>query len=300
MRQFWKEKKDQKEIVSINKLCVLMSFVIMVAEILCCCTFNDSGFDIKCVYLDVGQGDSSLIMTGEGYTVMIDTGTPGKTDKVISSLRSYGINKIDLLILTHFHEDHVAGTVDVLEGFEVKDLWCLDSTDNYIIQGIENAAKENKTEVTHANEGDKVTLGESILLEIKILCAYAEGSIEDENENSLIVLASYMDFSALYMADAGYKTEEYLLKNYGKEINCDILKVGHHGSDSSSTEEFINASAPQIAVISCEKNNVYGHPHSKVLDGLREYCEHIAYTYNGNFEVLVTGSQMTFKKTDWS
>ena len=295
MKRFRKVKKDQRTLWATDKLCALTVALILVVVGLCGCTVADGDFDIKCAFLDAGQGDASLIMTSDGYNVMIDTGAPGSTDKVISSLLSYKVDRIDLLILTHSHEDHVAGTVEILERFEVKELWCLDGSDSYVNRSIEEAAKDNNTALCLADKGESMTLGESVVINVEVLCAYAEGEADNDNENSLIIRASYLDFVALYMADAGHKTEEYLLDN-GFDISCDVLKVGHHGSDSSSSEDFIKAADPQVAIISCEKNNVYGHPHKKTLDMLEGCCEYIAYTYNGNFEVLVKGTQISFEK----
>lgn len=300
MKLYFKEKKKDisKYRRTSTKICLFLSVILIIECILTGCTASQTYYDIMCVYLDAGQGDSSLIMTNDGYTVMIDTGAPGSTDKIVSSLLFYGVEKIDLLILTHFHEDHVAGAVEVLENFNVKELWCIQSVDNYITRSIESAVKENKTSLCYADRGDIVTLGDDISLKIEVLCAYAEGDISDENENSLIVSASYLDFSALFMADAGIKTEEYLLENHYEKINSDILKVGHHGSDSSSSEEFIKAVDPQIAVISCEKNNPYGHPHADTLNILDKYCDYTVFTYDGNFEVFVKGGEIFFEKED--
>ena len=295
MKRYCNEKNCLIKRTAIAKISLILSVILAVAATLGGCSVKDD-FDIKCVYLDAGQGDSTLIVTSEGYTVMIDTGAPGSTDKIVASLLSYGVEKIDALILSHFHEDHVAGTHEVLERFDVTELWCLEGADNYITESIVNTAKEQNTKLVYAAEGDSLTLGNSILLSIDVLCASAEGKTGDENENSLIIRASYLDFSALFMADAGHKTEEYLLENRMEAVNCDILKVGHHGSDSSSSEDFIKAADPQIAVISCEKNNPYGHPHKLTEDILKKYCEYTVYTYDGNFEVLIKGAEISFKR----
>ena len=295
MKRYCKEKNCLIKRTAINKISLILSVILAVTATLGGCSVKDD-FDIRCVYLDAGQGDSTLITTSEGYTVMIDTGAPGSTDKVVSSLLACNTEKIDLLILTHFHEDHVAGTLDILERFDVTKLWCLKSADNYITDSIVNTAKDQNTKIVYAAEGDSLTLGKSIFLNIDVLCTGTEGGTGDENENSLIIRASYLDFSALFMADAGHKTEQYLLENRVEAIKCDILKVGHHGSDSSSSEEFIKAADPQIAVISCEKNNPYGHPHKLTLDVLKKYCEYTVYTYDGNFEVLVKGAEISFKR----
>lgn len=295
MEQYCKEKKTRKNQAGICKLSLILSLIVIISAAFVGCTAQND-FDIMCVYLDAGQGDSSLIMTSEGYTVMIDAGAPGKSDNIVASALSYGVERIDLLILTHFHEDHVAGASEVMEQFDVKELWCLEGAESYITKSIENAAKISKTKVVYADQGDSITLGESVSLELTVLCAYAEGDKNDDNENSLIVKAEYLDFSALFMADAGHKTEKYLLENQRQAISCDILKVGHHGSDSSSCEDFIKAADPQIAVISCEKNNPYGHPHKSTLDILDTYCEQTVYTYNGNFEVWVKSAEISFEK----
>jgi len=274
----------------------ISALLVVMAVILCACTQGGTQYDVKCVFLEAGQGDSSLVMTRDGHCIMIDTGTVGYTDKIISSLHSMNVSVIDLLILTHNHEDHVAGSVEILERFSVKELWWIESTDNYITNAIESAANKNKTKIRFANEGDTLSVGEDLSVDVSVLCAYAEGEKLEENENAIVVSVSYLDFSALYMSDTGHKTEKYLLEHHKDKVNCDILKVGHHGSDSSSSEDFIKTADPQIAVISCERNNPYGHPHVSTVDLLDKYCEYTVYTYNGNFEALVKGGEISFEK----
>lgn len=279
-----------------NKNCFyrLVSLCIVITIVLCSCTQKAKDYDIKLLFLRAGQGDASLILTNDGHSVMIDTGCAQYTDRILASLLAENISELDLLVLTHNHEDHAAGALDILERIQVKELWCIEGGDSYITESIQSVANKRGTIVKLVNEGDEITLGKSTALTLKVLCAYAEGDFDDENENSIILCAAFGDFKALYMADASVKTEKYLLENRENEIKCDILKVAHHGSDSASSEEFIKQAAPSVAVISCEKNNQYAHPHQKTLETLNKYCEFTAMTYNGNFEVFVKDTEIIF------
>ena len=288
-------KKKKGRFLTRNNRRLLLILLLALTLVLGSCTTKLDEYDVKYVFLDAGQGDSSVVMTNDGHCVMIDTGTVGYTDKIISSLLWQNVSVIDILILTHNHEDHVAGTIEILENFDVKELWCIDSTQSYISEAIESVAKSCATEIRFVDEGVSVSLGKETALNVEVLCAYAEGDKSQENENAIVVSVSYRDFSALYMSDTGNKTEKYLLENHSDKINCDILKVGHHSSDSSSSEEFIKAADPQVAVVSCEKNNPYGHPHDATLSVLEKYCEYTMFTYNGNFEVKVKGSEIIFE-----
>ena len=281
------------------KRIVELSSVLLITVTLVLCTLSGCADaldqnELTLAFLDAGQGDSALIMTQSGKNVLIDTGAPDSTDKIISAMLKYGVETVDLLILTHMHEDHVAGTLRVLEEFEVNTLWCLKTEDNYITDAIRSRADSRGCKIVYADEGDEAVIDESTNVGIRVLSAYAEGDFDDANENALVVSLYCGNFRALFMADAGFETEKYLMENYPNEIKCDVLKVGHHGSSTSSSEEFVKATGAQVAVISCGENNAYGHPHKETLEVLEKYCDDILFTYGGGTEIFVNGDEISY------
>jgi beta-lactamase superfamily II metal-dependent hydrolase len=279
-----------------DSLLGLLIICALIIGVLSSCTGTSNQNELTLAFLDAGQGDSTLIMTKSGKNVLIDTGAPDSTDKIISALNKYGAYTLDLLILTHMHEDHVAGTLRVLEEFEVKKLWCLKTEDNYITNAIKSRADSLNCDTVYATEGDCTVIDEKTEIGIRVLSAYAENDLDNANENALVVSLYYGDFRALFMADAGFETEEYLMENCPDDIKCDVLRVGHHGSSTASSKEFVKATGAQVAVISCAENNAYGHPHASTLEVLDNCCEDILFTYGGGAEIYVNGDEISYRR----
>lgn len=192
-------------------------------------------------FINVGQGDSILIRD-HNKTVMIDTGGNTKfdmaTETLIPFFNKIGVRHLDLLVTTHDDFDHSGAVNSLLENFKVY---------NYV--------KEK--------EDFPYQIGNINLVNIN----YYEG---DENDSSLVFLLDFMNKKWLLTGDASIESEKSILKS-GVDIDCDILKVGHHGSKTSSSEEFIKAASPSEAIISCGAKNYYGHPNKEVLDILNKY-----------------------------
>lgn len=218
------------------------------------------------IFFDVGQGDASLIRTEE-VCILIDTGTNLSEDKLVAELEWLGVSRIDCLLLSHAHEDHVGGADRILREFDVKTVIARES-------GETDAAAQSLWEAIHESQAELYTptgvatyrLGE---LWLDVVVPFAEAQTEG-NDNSLILRVRYGDVCFLYMGDAEEPTEELLLSAFGTTdlLQCDGLKLGHHGSKSSSSEAFLRAVSPQVAVASAGAGNSYGHPHERVLTEL--------------------------------
>lgn len=216
-------------------------------------------------FLDVGQGDSSVIILPFGKTILIDTGGLYLSkyniskNKTIPYLNSLGISKIDLLILTHGDYDHIGDTINLLNEIKVNEvLFNNDSFNEFETKIVEVLDKKNvrysKNNVNFRKIEDLYFLNTKMY--------------DNENDNSTIIYFTYKNHSFLFTGDASKKREKDILEKYNLS-NIDFLKVGHHGSNTSSCEEFIDIINPKYSLISVGENNRYGHPKEEVLDTLK-------------------------------
>lgn len=223
---------------------------------------------LKIHMLDVGQGDSLLIITPEKKTILIDAGIAKAAPKVIEVLEKNGIETIDLVIASHPHADHIGGLPKILETVPVKNF--LDSGQDHPTATYERlltSVKEKIGKLTVARVGQTFELDSGVKLEVlgpsEPLLEQVSGSIE--NANSVILMLSYDNFRMLFTGDSEDETEERLLEK-GFDLQAQVLKVAHHGSKYASTEEFLKKVNPEAALISCGKDNNYGHPASPTLE----------------------------------
>ena len=217
-------------------------------------------------FLDVGQGDSILIKSPEGRFMLIDAGTNEGGGELVEMLRSYNVETLEYFVLTHADADHVGGADDVLENFEVKTVLSSDvgadtKTWRDVLDAIE---REDCADVT-VSVGNRYTLSEDCTFTVL-------GPVDtetDRNNCSVVLRMDYGETSFLFTGDAEKEAEERMLQRNGREaLQADVLKVGHHGSSTSTSAEFLEAVSPSYGVISCGKDNTYGHPHQSTLDRL--------------------------------
>lgn len=245
-------------------------------------------------YVDVGQGDSTLILT-EKTAVLIDTGDISAAAKVLSLLHSYDVTTLDWCICTHPHADHMGALPELLQ-------YAADSTD-FSIQNIllpdlpaellpsEGFYTESLTKAA-AQDIPATTTGQTTLhldsASLEIIPSPAEITETDSlNDASLCAYLTYGDTSFLFTGDASEKEEAALVEN-GLLREADVLQVGHHGSGSASTEEFLRTVTPHCAVIPCGADNTYGHPNTETLGRLAAYCGDEIYRTDENGTVCIT------------
>lgn len=219
-------------------------------------------------FIDVGQGDAELIMTSDGKTVLIDSGTPESRTVLTGYLKEQGVKKIDYFVLTHPHADHIGGAAAVLDAFDVVNVIMTDaptttSTYKKVLQKID----EKDCGVIFAEAGKEYSLGEA---KITILGPVSDYS-DDLNNTSIVLRLTYGRTVFMFTGDAEKKAEQDMLTKFpASYFRADVLKLGHHGSSNSTSDGWFFAVSPEYAVISCGRNNDYGHPHREILSLLKK------------------------------
>lgn len=244
--------------------------------------------NIKIHYIDVGQGDSELIQIGD-KNILIDAGTSDK--KALDYLKALGIKKIDYAISTHPHEDHIGSMDDVIKAFDIGTLYGPKATTTTkTFENMVNALKEKKIKMTVPKVGEEITIGKATLT---FLAPNSE-KYEDLNNYSIVVKLKYGNNSFIFMGDAEDVSEGEILQKR-LDVQADVLKVGHHGSYSSTTQGFLDKVNPKYAVISCEKENDYGHPHKETLAKLNSKNINVFRTdLNGTIIATSNGKEISF------
>ncbi len=220
---------------------------------------------LSAYFLDVGQGDSSLIIFGD-KTILIDAGEIDMGDRVVNDLKALGVTRIDLLVATHPHSDHIGGMQKVLETFPVGQV--LDSGiphSSVLYERFLETIDKKNIPYEVAVQGDTIDLDPA--LRIVVLSPPEQRFGDDLNTNSIVLRISYGTINFLFTGDAGGEAETALVKS-GYALDAQILKVGHHGSLHSSSPAFIARAHPETAIISLGQNNPYGHPHQQAVDSL--------------------------------
>lgn len=213
-------------------------------------------------FIDVGQGDATLIVTSDGKTALIDAGPNSDEDRLLSYLDSKEIEKIDLLFFTHPHEDHIGGGDAVILQYDIGQIIMPDCTSSSsTFERLLSAAEKKDVYITIAEHGDTFSLAGS-QFEIFGPITVPEN---DANNSSLVIRLSYGDTAFLFSGDAEKSEEEAVLQKYANNLQADVYQVGHHGSSTSTSQAFLQAIRPSVAVISCGKDNKYGHPHAETL-----------------------------------
>lgn len=230
-------------------------------------TLNDTQGNLVVSYIDVGQGDSTFIEFPGGKTALIDAGETGQEDAVIDYLLERRCRKIDYVICTHPHSDHIGGMAAVIERFDIGEMYMPRAVHNS--RAFENlllTAEEKNLTVRVAKAGLVIEAEPGALMTFVAPCS---DTYEELNDYSAAVRLTYQENAFLFTGDAEQLSEEEMLQS-GMALSANVLKVGHHGSSSSSHKRFLEAVAPQFAVISCGAGNDYGHPHKAVLNRLKK------------------------------
>ena len=247
-------------------------------------------------FIDVGQGDSILIQAGE-QAMLVDAGTNESGSVVTEYLRSLNITKLDYLIGTHPHEDHIGGLDDVIHSFDIGTVIMPNvshTTQTY--EDVLDALLEKNLTVTAPHPGDSYSIGDASFTVLSPSAEIAEQAAENDDLNNLSVgiRLVYGSNAFVLCGDAESDSEEAMVES-GLDLKADVLKAGHHGSSTSTSDAFLAAVDPDYAVISCGKDNSYGHPHQETMDKLNAADISIFRTDEQSTVVAVSdGSSITW------
>ena len=251
--------KNIKKIIKIIAIIFLIiSFLTMLARVI-----NPT---LKIYFIDVGQGDSTLIITPKGKKILIDGGE-GKNEILLPYLLDRGINKIDYIIISHFDSDHCNGLIEVMEKIKVgKVIVSKQPEESEEYRNILEIIKRKNIEACVVKEQDRITIEQDLY--INILNPAGKLEFKDLNNNAIVAKLIYKNFSMLFTGDIE-KAEENIAQKYKNNLKSTILKVAHHGSKTSTNEEFLKYVEPQIALIGVGENNKFGHPNQQTIEKLK-------------------------------
>jgi len=264
-----------------------------------------SGDETKVVVLDVGQGDSILIITPGGKTALVDAGEPGDGKIILAALKKYEVDHIDLLIATHAHADHIGAADEVIKGTNVARVLYSgvpNTTKNY--EDFLKAVDEKHIDLIRAEPGQSFELGGNAVLRVlaPIPPMFSKEDLRsggnEPNANSVVARLDYGKFSMLLTGDAEEQTERERLIKSGANIRATVLKVGHHGSKYATSEDFLKRGEFKLAVISAGMDNRYGHPSQEALDRLKAAGVRIYRTdFQGEILISTRGQEGDTKIT---
>jgi len=244
---------------------------------------KEPGKEMTIHFLDMGQADSIFIDFGD-YDILIDAGNNEDGKKVVNYLKKLNTDDIEIMVGTHPHEDHVGGLDDVLAAFTVETI--IDSGKSYTTQTFKdyyNAATNEPGAEFIEDKDMTFDIGDGAIFRV----IEVGDNYEDLNANSVVAMLDYNDVEVLFTGDLDMEGEAQILD---KGIDADVLKVGHHGSRTASSNIFLKYVSPQFAIISAGKNNSYGHPHKEALERLSVYADKVLGTWEvGNIYVKTDG-----------
>jgi len=262
-----------------------MSWNIICAGILCALSVSlvasasVSEENLTVAFLNIGQGDSIFIESPQGTQILIDGGAGRAVLSELPRLMSWTDRSLDFVIGTHPDEDHIGGLIGVLEAYDVgaygEPYHVPEKKTDVVLHTI---LEEREIPIVHLYRGQRMIVDDMISLDILHPLNGGDG-----NEDSVTILLGYGETSYLLTGDIGKTTEQELIRLYGDYLDIDVLKVGHHGSKSSSSEEFLRITQPELAIIQYGIDNRYGHPYEGVINTMK----------NLKIPVLGTGTEGT-------
>ncbi|MDP6571276.1 MAG: MBL fold metallo-hydrolase [Patescibacteria group bacterium] len=224
------------------------------------------------IFLDVGQGDSVLIKTKYGQNILIDGGRDNRVLDRLGRNLSFFDRKFDMVIATHPDSDHIAGLIPVLERYQVDLL--LDTGvlhDSNVFEAMREVIQQKQILVRFVESEQRYEFGEGVILDVLFPNkSFVDKDIDDNNAASIIVKFSDKEIDYIFTGDAPKEVEDELVNIHGIYLDSEVLKIGHHGSDTSSSDLFLSMVTPEVAIIQVGKDNRYNHPSFRVLRRLQD------------------------------
>lgn len=248
--------------------------------------------NLEIYFFDVGQADSILIKNNND-TMLIDAGNNSDGDNLVNYLKNdIGISDIDIVVGTHPHEEHIGGLDDVISSFDIGKIYMPDAISNSkTFEDVLDVIEKKDYSVSVPIIDEIFELGN---LKFKVI--YTGSDERDLNNTSIVIKMIFGNTSYLFMGDATSKTEKKILDS---DINVDVIKIGHHGSSYSSSEDFLNKVIPKYAIIQVGVDNNYNHPHKETLDNLISRNIKIYRTdLDGTIKLISDGDKIEFKKLE--
>ncbi len=243
-------------------------------------------------YIDVNHADCTLLIAGD-TTVLIDGGNTDTSRDVLDYLKQFGVDQIDLMVNTHPHGDHLGGLPLVLNNIPTDEIWCSTTTfDTYLFEDFSTIANQKGLEIQRPAIGTKF---EENNLSITVLGPwYHNDTYFDLNDTSLVLMVQFGERKFLFTGDMEALAEKQLV-DANVDLKADVLKVGHHGSYSSTSQVFLDKVDPDYGVVFCAWGNEYGHPHDGPMNRL-EQSEVKLYRTDlmGSVVILTDGSELAF------
>lgn len=251
--------------------------------------------NLHAYFLDVGQGDSIYVRTMNNTDLIIDGGPNNEVLTELSKIMPFYDRKIDYLILTHPHSDHISGLIEVIKRYEIGQIISSDAT-HTSAEYLEwlTIIKEKNIPFKLTRDGDLINLDQDTNLKIFWPKeSYLNKTVENLNNVSVVAKLSYHDIDFMFTGDAEKEVQTQIIKNHSKdELQSEIYKVAHHGSDNAASESFIKVVKPELSVICVGENNKFGHPQKVILDLLAKAASQIFRTdQNGRIEVISDGQK---------
>lgn len=247
----------------------------------------EAGSSFSVHFIDVGQADAALVEC-DGHYMLVDGGNRGDSDVIYTVLKKAGADKLDIVVASHAHEDHIGGLPGAFNYATAELTLCpVTDYDSGIFETFKEYAEDKGGGLTVPEAGDKYALGSA---EVEILGLNAG---EDTNNTSIVLMIRYGETSFLFTGDAEREAEQALLDS-GAELKADVLKLGHHGSDTSTSYPFLREVMPEYAVISVGEGNSYEHPEEGTLSRLRDAdCKILRTDLNGDIIISSDGEELT-------
>ncbi len=247
----------------------------------------EEGRSFSVHFIDVGQADAALVEC-DGHFMLIDGGNRGDSDVIYTVLKKAGADKLDIVVASHAHEDHIGGLPGAFNYATAELTLCpVTDYDSGVFETFKEYAEDRGGGLTVPEAGDMYDLGSA---EVEILGLNAG---EDTNNTSIVLMIRYGETSFLFTGDAEREAEQALLDS-GAELKADVLKLGHHGSDTSTSYPFLREVMPEYAVISVGEGNSYEHPEEGTLSRLRDAdCKILRTDLNGDIIISSDGEELT-------